>query len=132
MGIGRALGTDVFPGGEKEMLDRIEITAFAIDTSTTPPSVTTQFRIKKISSTSTGAGTGLAITNAISSTNFGATVLSQTVAAITAEPVSAWTSSDSIFTAAPTDEQGASGSSLFVSHSANATTVSTPSENVPP
>ena len=118
LGIAKALGgTNVFPLGEQEMLDRIEITGFTIDTSTTPPSVVTKFTIKNIDTTTTGPGSGLSITNAISdASTFATNVLSETATAIANEPATAWTSSDSIFSSAPTDQAGGSapsGTSLF-------------------
>ena len=61
LGIGKALGLGVFPQGEQDMLDRIEITGFEIDTSTTPPSVVTKYKIKQIPTAATGAGSSTEI-----------------------------------------------------------------------
>ena len=76
LGIGKALGTDVFPGSEQEMLDRIQITGFEVDTSTTPPSVVTKFRIINIpSSTPYGPASSAGIANTLSTTTFRANAL---------------------------------------------------------
>ena len=86
------------------MLQRIEITGFVIDNSVSPPAVVTQFRINDIPTTSTGAGSGVSIQNAISNANFNVDVLSHTVAAIANQTTADWTSPGSVFPTAPTDD----------------------------
>ena len=51
LGIGNALGSNVFPGGEAEMLDQIEITGFEI----TGETVVTKFKINRVPTAATGA-----------------------------------------------------------------------------
>ena len=109
LGIGKALGDTVFPNGEREMLERIEIIGFEIVNGNT---VKTKFRINRISTSNTGGTSSSGIKNTISSVSFKADVLTHTIAAITAEPASAWTD-DSLFNSSPTDSQGASDTSLF-------------------
>ena len=114
LGIGRALGAGVFPGGEAEMLERIEITGFEI----IGKEVVTKFRINRIptSTVPTSGTSGNSIITAISTTSFKSDVLTHTITAISDEPASAWTASGSIFSSAPTDANGASTTSLFVSN----------------
>ena len=134
-GIGKTLGIDVFPGGESDMLDRIEITGFEVDTSVTPPKVKTKFRIRQIPSSASGAASSTGISTAIAAADFKANVLTQTVSAVAAEPASEWTNdvTFSALSSAPTDAQGEAGSSnLFASHDGNtAVTVTTPTEETP-
>ena len=123
-------------------MNRIEITRFVIDTTVSPPAVTTQYRINKIPTSATGSTSSSAISAAISNESFRANVLTQTVAAVVEQPAESWTSEtnpdgpDSPFTSAPTDGNAASvapgGTSLFVSHDGNtAVTVTPPSQNFP-
>ena len=85
LGIGNAIGSGAFPGGEQEILQRIEITGLVIDTSVSPPKVVTQFRINDISTIATGQQSSSAISNIIAdATSFQASVLNETVHAIAA------------------------------------------------
>lgn len=118
----------MFPGGEQEMLDRIEITGFEIIGTT----VITKFKIKRIPTASTtGLMSSHGIANTISASNFNANVLSHTIAAIASEPEHAWNTTGSIFTNPPTDNNGTSVTSLFVSHDSVALSVSRPVQNYP-
>ena len=129
LGIGNALGTSVFPGGEQEMLDRIKITGFEIIGQT----VITKFEIIRIpTATTTGPASSTQISSTIAADNFNANVLSNTVTAIANEPQQAWNVTGSIFTSAPTDQSGESTTSLFVSHDGStALTLSAPVQNYP-
>ena len=129
LGIGNALGAGVFPGGEQEMLNRIEITGFEIIGAT----VITKYRINRIpTATTTGVSSSSAITATIAAETFNTNLLTHTVAAITNEPADSWTATGSVFTTVPTDSQGSSGSSLFASHNADtAVTASEPVQNFP-
>ena len=108
------------------MLERIEITGFQIIGN----EVVTFFRINRIPTSTTGSSSTSSTSSAavlarIQSDSFRADVLTQTVAAIDAEPDAAWTT-DPVFSAlgqAPTDSAGASGTSLFTSQNATAAVV---------
>ena len=70
LGIAKALGESYFPGGEQEMLDRIEITGFEIvQTAEGGTEVITKFKINKIptssstSSSSSGSQSSTVILN---------------------------------------------------------------------
>ena len=78
LGIGKALGDSFFSGGEREMLDRIEITGFQIIGTT----VVTSYRINRIPASNTGVTSSVALETRLSSDSFRADVLTHTVAAI--------------------------------------------------
>ena len=119
LGLGRALGLDVFPGGDQEMLDRIEIIGFELIPTKT---VVTRYRINRIpTSGTTQQRSPAGVTAAIGNEAFKTNLLAQTVTAIAAEPASAWTT-DAVFSglaSAPTDSSGSSSTSLIANHDAS-------------
>ena len=81
------------------MLERIDITGFEIVNGT----VVTQFRINRIPVSNTGTTSSSALMNTLSTPDFRANVLNQTVAAIVAEPESSWTADPVFSNSVPTD-----------------------------
>ena len=90
--------------------------------------VTTDFKITKIPTTNTGITSSTAIQARITTDSFKTDVLANTITAIGAQPSAEWTA-DSVFRyfhynpltgtgIAPSDDEGASSTSLFYSHNA--------------
>ena len=94
LGIGKTLGENLFTGGEREMLQRIEITGFEIGTD--GKTVKTKFKINKISTSNTGAISADSIRQSMFTDAFRSGVLTHTIASLAAEPATSWTT-DSVF-----------------------------------
>ena len=76
----------MFPGGDSEMLERIEITGFEVVPTTDgsgSSTVVTQYRINRVPTAATGPSSSAGISNTLSENTFSANVLTQTVTAIT-------------------------------------------------
>lgn len=125
LGIARAIGSKFFLGGEREMLDRIEISGFEIistNEQTGVSAVKTKFKVNKINPNTSPTAQAEITAKISDKTTFIYDLIKHTVDAVAEEPASSWIQ-DPVFQSPPSTTKdpitGEKVPSIFSTHDPN-------------